>query len=945
MPGKPLAVLGSTETIFFSTHDGELCQWITVTVANQADEVRAGTVRITAGGGTVETRLQVEAGVRDYRCYAPVLWPSCPPEAGASLRLEAGGDVCEATVSVGHHRPWTVYLLSDVCTDYAWAYSDEQAFRTDDADLMEAELYQAEATGDMPDPNRNHYNLVHAREVEFFLERHPDQANRLWDHVRQGDVTLNPFFNMCLTGNMSLEELVRHFYPARRRAVEHDLDLAYANHQETPTLTWAAAMVLAGCGVLHLVKSILQVETPWAQRLAEPPVFVWEGPDGSRVLVRRSNSGYAEGSFVLRGVHRIFPNLHERILPAYEELGDAYPFDAVGLVGCYGDLSPRTKYLTADKVRGVAAHNAHDWEYPLLVNASHEQFWDRVEAQMAVRGIDLPVSRGDYGTSWEVWAACLAHDFMGWRRAQERAGLADRMAAVVRQLCPDDYETVAGHLARGWVDLSYLPDHAWNGSSDGNLELNKSLRRRWQVRANSGFDTVVTEGLRTVRDSVPAGDERRVIVFNGLGWERSGIARIEGVTDSASVTDMETGRTVASQVVQEGDESALVFLAPRVPSVGYRAFSVSAGKLSEGTGKEGVQAEGPRLEGPFYALEVSPDTGAIVSLFDKVRGRELVDGESPYHLNQCLHYSHGVEHTAVRATVEQGAGGPVLGRLHTCTWLKNTEVRSTITLYAGLDRVDICNRVHKAVTTEPQEMDFAFPFAVPDHRYRLEAPGAVLDPQRDFLPGAGLAVLAVRHFVDVFNDEFGVTLSQADSGFVQLGHRTSREDLESVDMGRSTVLALAMQNCFDKTEAALDQGGVSDFTFRYSLQGHGAGFAAARAVRFGWEDNNELLVAESAGGAVGALPEDVHAFVSVEPDNVILTCLKVAEEEGLIVRLWECAGQETQAVVRPRGLGALVRAYSTDLLERDAKPLSVVGGEVAVRVPARGMAALRLIFD
>jgi len=95
----------------------------------------------------------------------------------------------------------------------------------------------------------------------------------------------------------------------------------------------------------------------------------------------------------------------------------------------------------------------------------------------------------------------------------------------------------------------------------------------------------------------------------------------------------------------------------------------------------------------------------------------------------------------------------------------------------------------------------------------------------------------------------------------------------------------------------------------------------------------------------GDLPSDAHSFVQVEPDHVILATLKVAEEEGLIVRLWECAGEETVASVKVSGLGPLRAARRTDLLERDEDGLPVVGDATTIPVRQRGLAAARLLFS
>ncbi len=931
------------ETLFFGRHQGVLRQWIELTIRNASGEATGATVTISSGGEDVATTLRLEPGVRTYRAHAPVLWPDRAPESEAPICLRVGDRHVGDVVSVGNHRPWTVYLLSDTCTDYAWVYDSEEALRADDAELTEAELVQAEATEGLPEPNRNHYNLVHSREIEFYLERYPDRAERLWEHLRRETITLNPFFNMCLTGNMSLEELIRHFYPARNAAVEHGVPLAYANHQETPTIAWVLATILADCEVRHLVKSILQVECPWASRLEEPPIFVWEGPDGSRIKVRRNNRSYAEGYFVPRGAHRINPNLHERIIPEYEALGADYPFSAIGLVGCYSDLSPRTKSLAADKAQGTIAYNAQPWEFPRLVNASHRQFWDHVERETEERDLSLPVSRGDYGTSWEVWPACLAAHFAGWRRAQRVSGTADALGSVLSRVDPDYFRGTRAMLRQGWRNLTYLADHAWNGSGDGNLELNKSLRRRWQAMANRAFDDFTEAAAHGLAHKIGEVRDGSIAVFNAAGRTRTDVVSVACPEEApVSIEGIGDGESLPVQVSDDGEGRMLHFVARDLPPVGYRVYAPSDRQLAEG---EEVRLEGNRLEGPFYLVEVSPQTGGIVRIYDKAHGRELVDADSPYHFNQCLFYSNDVEHTPRESEVRRGSVGPVFGRIVTVSQLKDMTVRSIVTVYSGIDRIDIRNEVAKRVTTEPQELDFTFPFNVPGHSYRYDAPGVVLDPERDPLPGAGLAVNAVRHFVDVFNDEYGVTLRQVDSGLVQFGHRTSREDPQSPDMDRAAVLVLAMQNCFDKTEAALDQDGVTEFVFRYSLRGHGPGFDPVEAVCFGRDDACDLSVVSLGAGLSGNLPGDLHSFLDVSPGHAVLESLKVAEDEGLIVRLWECAGEDCEAQIGTQGLGRLAGAAQTDLLERDRGPLPVEDGTVRVPLKASGLATVRLLFE
>ena len=145
------------------------------------------------------------------------------------------------------------------------------------------------------------------------------------------------------------------------------------------------------------------------------------------------------------------------------------------------------RYQPAKKAAVIAEYNAQGWEYPRLVNASHKQFWDDIDRQIAERSIELPVYRGDYGHGWDSWPLCLAHDFAGWRRAQERANTADRLAAIASRFSLMRHAAMAETLVDGWLNLISLHDHAWNGANDANRAANAAFRRRWQTKANAAF--------------------------------------------------------------------------------------------------------------------------------------------------------------------------------------------------------------------------------------------------------------------------------------------------------------------------------------------------------------------------------------------------------------------------------------------------------------------------
>jgi alpha-mannosidase len=945
-----IIILGSYESIYFgmTPESGELGQWVFVTIKSQRATIAHAAVE--ADGMAMSTRLALLPGIRAYKAFAPVLWPRSYGCTG-TISLEAEGELASSPIEVGHHRPWKIYVLSDLCMDYTWAYGTDAACHADDMAVVEAEMRCIEATSSQPAHEQNRYNFVVSREVELYAANHdPGDVEKLFARIRDGHLSVSPFPTMSLTASQGFEELVRQFSPVRAWELEHGMSAQYANHQETPSMTWTLASVLAGSGIPYLVSGLLPFETPWNKRLAEPPLYWWEGPDGSRVLVRRYNHDYMEAGFVLRDHATIRQAIERRVVPEYEKLGDAFPFDAVGLVGCYGDLSFETRGFPQRKCTGISEYNAQGWEYPRLINASHELFWQDVQSQVDA-GRSVPTFRGDYGAGWEIWLATLAAPFAQWRRAQERGPAADRFSLAASRLEPRRRAEQKEPMDRAWKALIALSDHAWNGSDGANRSLNLGLRRRWAQEANAGFDACIGSALEAIarRISSPSGDA--VAVFNALGWSRTAMARWE-VPDERprAVRDMGTGAAVSVQLQAEGGRRYLCFEAADVPAVGYRTYAISADCSTpppepdaERTAAVPVRAV---IENRQYALEVDPATGGIRSLLSKALGREMADQDSPWRLNQWLYRVQGRDVPVTSARISGVTRGPVFSEIAVETSGPGITVSSFIRLYAHADRIDIRNVVEKVPTEERESLHFAFPVDIPGRVFRFEAPGAVITAGEtgrggEQLPGSGQAYTAVRHFADASNGSFGVTLSQADSGFVQFGRRTEEEDPVEPDPSSSTMLALALGNSVNFGEVTRDQGGDAAFVFSFSLRVHGP-FEPDECVRFAWEDNNGLEARPVHAGSAAVLPGGAHGFIEVQGEGIVLLNMKGAEDlpEGIVVRLWNTREREREAMVALPGLGAIRGAQLTDLLERPLGELPVANGGVRVKVPPRGYATV-----
>jgi len=936
------------ETPFFYRIEGSLNQALEVELPSPTG-VGARAV-VEAAGQRVETEL--EPAQTRMRIYAPALYPD--PPATATVSIEAGSKTWRGNAPIGHYRPWTIYIAQDKHLDYGWIHPVEGVVERIN-DLTDYYVDLAESQG-------AHWNFDSSVWLEEYMQARPQRrVEQLLRLLRSGQFEVGAMYLVLFTGMLTTEELVRSLYFGRHLEREYGIPITTVLPQEIPSITWGMASILAGAGVPYVVKGAYDLRNSNVRQRDPIPMYYWEGPDGGRVLIKydlyegtKTWGGYAEAYPLWRGAtyeeRAAFITDTARRFEGYTD----YPFDAILLAGSGLDEYPRTTEI----LDFIQRYNAQGWEYPKLVDATWHDFWVHVERQIE-EGARLPVVRGDYGNSWEEWPAQLAYWNSVYRVAREAVCAGQTLSALAWQLEPSLCKAYKTELDAAYANLLKFCDHNIGGITPHMADDMRDRKATYARCALRDGKRVLEGTLAALADNIalPSGvaPASVLLVANPLSWVRTD--RLEMVVPERGpyrVIDAATGQEVPCQVQTRGKwpEHYLTFLASDVPGLGYKIFRVEDESDSQIPSPQtptpaGVQANGFALESPYYRMEVDPGTGGLKSLFDKLLGVELVDSDQPETLNQYVYTSDGERYSLAGATVKTGPVGPVSASLIVEGTAFRSILRTVYTLYADLPRLDICNELIKEPSDEPQSCHFFFPFAVPGRQYHYEGTAAILRPGLiedggDQLPGAGMAVYSQQHFVEVSNERLGVTLASPDAHLIQFGHDTIDKPAGGIDPDNSTVLSLVMEN-HTVNDGATRQGGQSRFTFRYSLTSHGGSFAPSAAVRFGYGASSPLAARWVTGRVDGGLPVGARSLLNVDAENVIVTAVKVAEEgDGLIVRLWECAGQLTEVTLDALALG-VDSAWQTDLVERVKAPLAVTNGTVKVVVPARGFAAVKLV--
>ena len=540
-----------------------------------------------------------------------------------------------------------------------------------------------------------------------------------------------------------------------------------------------------------------------------PPLFWWEGPDGSRVLCNYTAS-YGSGLGPPAG------------WPAKNYLAMIMEGDN------HGPPTPKEiDDLLLQAERGLKGVRVHFGTLDDFVHA--------IEAEKP----DLPVVRGDGTDTWIHGIMSMPQETKIARNVRPLEPALDALDTHLRAwgLAPGP---LAQPLAAAYENSYLYAEHTWGmNSAYGPCYLFGDAWKKWMAEAAAekppadgnyanvpngskkkwlkSYDDkreyirkterIVNRELQSRVDllakSVKA-DGRRVVVYNPLPWKRSGMVSVAmGHGNAGGVVGLGSGDIEAGD--WNGKEYS--FFATGVPACGYKTFRfVSAPEVIFRSPKTALS--GVTLDTDVYKAVFDLRRGGIASLIEKSTGRELVDQSSPYVLGQFFHerfnekqatrfyeqyrrYPAGWMLDSVgKPGMPDDAHSPYLATTPG-DWklaVKPTAFADVVTLTAGdtkglaksyvltftfprnSDYVDVeWHVVDKTADKLPEGGWLCFPLAAQKPRFTVGRPGAPIDPTKDILPGANRHLMAVATGVAITGpDKAGAAVCPLDSPLVSL---------------------------------------------------------------------------------------------------------------------------------------------------------------------------------
>ena len=218
-----------------------------------------------------------------------------------------------------------------------------------------------------------------------------------------------------------------------------------------------------------------------------------------------------------------------------------------------------------------------------------------------------------------------------------------------------------------------------------------------------------------------------------------------------------------------------------------------------------------------------------------------------------------------------------------------------------------------------ESVHFAYPFAVPNGALHMDIPLAEMQPEIDQLPGACKNWLPVGRWIDIANENEGVTWVTLDAPLVELGELSAtlaggqgnallwRERIAETQK----IYSWAMNNHWETNYCASQQGVVE---FRYALRAHG-GYNPAAASRLAIGLSQPLVPCFARTGP------PAPPLLRIEPADVLALSVKPSDDgKAWIVRLFGASGEDRTATLH-WSTPAPSQLWLSDLSEKPIKPL------------------------
>ena len=607
-------------------------------------------------------------------------------------------------------------------------------------------------------------------------------------------------------------------------------------------------------------------------------LFWWEGPDGTRVLTYRIQLSYNDTGSVRNRVERILSQARNQPMKSFMAFYGA---------GDHGGGATKENIRSIEELKNEKGA-------PVLFYSTPEKYFEEIRTN---RNLNLPVVSDDLQHHAAGCYTAESEIKKGNRQSEAALITAEKISSIGSKAWGCNYP--ARELTSAWERVLFLQFH--DSLAGTSLYEHSHTAREGYGYALDTAHQASYISLQKLEWQVAAEDpaSQYILVFNPHAWEVNGTIEYDlnwGNKKNPSRVEDEKGNSLPHQwtagSTETGGRQKLV-IRTSIPPFGYRQLRLLAGNVMNSFNP--ASAKENTLENEFLKVKIL--SGGSISIFDKVTGEEVfsgtdggcraivIDDPSDTWSHDIKTYSKeiGVFQNGVTKVLENG---PLRATIRSITTFGSSTLTIDWSLCTGSRKVEA--KVCLDWKEHLKMLKFSFPVDVESPEATFETPYGFIkrDTNGNEDPG--------QRWIDLSGRSKGNLYGLTVINDAKYGYSVPGNDIR-ISIARSAVYAHHNPRVLDMQAEHLwmDQGIQN---FRMELFPHTGSWKKNSIPRLAEEFiAPHLIIYQGIHG--GSKPRS-DSFLSVEPENIIISAIKKSEnDEDIILRCVETCGIPANATI------------------------------------------------
>jgi len=801
------------------------------------------------------------------------------------------------------------------------------------------------------------FSVEDALSLREYLQRHPGSKDEILKYTREGRLEWGATYKQPYESMYDGESLIRQTYLGRKwlKKTLPGCDFKTYWNEDVPGRSLQMAQILSKAGIPYMQFSRHQ-----------PGIYRWYSPDGSFVTC------YTPGQYDEVGIPVRLAKTDK------EKLSNAFTSMLVEWNGYYKEhkINPAFPLLYSTDFATPPDYDAffNDWnskssslKRPTINYSTGTEWMDAV-----TKG--KPSFEKIAGERPDVW---LYIHGPSHQKALKASREGSRLLTAAEKFATFDalqqgsfVNYPQASFTTAWENAIY-PDHGWGGKH-GDL-TDRAFRTAFET-ARDIASGILEQSMKNIASRIGFRNKGiPVTVFNPLSWERTDVVKFtldaEGNEQNTFRLVDEKGVEVPYQRIDEhnikgkrDEVITFLFVAEKVPSVGYKTFYLEKGKPTPYITDYSISNE--FYENKYYNVAFAE--GGIKSIFDKELSVSILNTEKFLGAELFTMQSVGNgagEFTDVQQPSMEGfeklsqykqswsliSEGPVRDVYELKKSISHVTVVEQVVFYKTVKRIDVNVELLGFDGERYREFRLAFPVNQTSSEVVYEVPMGVVRVGKDEITGAAgfskqsqiystpCAQVHPREVQDWFSASDGnttVTISSDVAVFDWIDPTTNPAGYSILQ----PVLLASRKSCHGEGNYYLQPG---DHYYSFSFYSHNGNWE--NGYRLGTQSNQPLkAVVSNQVSAKGNMPETM-SFISVENKNLLLSTVKKCDDDdNVIVRCYDIEGKESEAKITLSE--PFRKAELTNIIEEEGKPVQGNGDTLNLKVGHYSIETIKLFM-